>query len=188
MHILPWQKNSSLCILAAWMLMGEIVQAIETQTSAKDQEKASESGNKAKKVYTNSDLEELKKTQPINQSEQPAEKERKGQSSKSELDNYRDLNGHDREYWRQKVDPLRTKLNTLDSKIEDLEHKMSGKTVSSGLKVSKSGKLHASSGDSQTKMQQKMDDLKLQRTQIAHEIEGLEERARKAHALPDWLR
>jgi predicted nucleic acid-binding Zn-ribbon protein len=76
----------------------------------------------------------------------------------------------------------------LDSKIADLEDKKAGQTVSSGLKVSKSGKLHTSSGDPQAKLQQKIDELKLQRSQVSREIEDLEERARKAHALPEWLR
>jgi hypothetical protein len=172
----------------AWSLLGEVYAASETQTSTNGSKEASPSDKKEKKVYTNSDLERLKTTQPINQDEAKAENSGKNRGSKSELENYRDIHGHDREYWQQKLHPLHNKLNLLDSKIADLEHKKTGQTVSSGLKVSKSGKLHTSSGDSQAKLQQKIDDFDLQRTQVSRDIEDLEERARKAHALPEWLR
>ena len=184
----PFQKHPSLCILMAWVLLSETSLASETQSSSKDPEGTSKSEGKAKKVYTNADLDRLKTTQPINQDAAKADNSGKNRNSKSELENYRDINGHDREYWRQKIDPLRSKLNVLDSKIADLENKKSGQTVSSGLKVSRSGKLHASSADSGIKSQQKIDDLKLQRSQVSRDIESLEERARKAHALPEWLR
>jgi hypothetical protein len=171
-----------------WSRLGEAYAALETQTSTNGSKETSSSDKKEKKVYSNSDLERLKTTQPINQDEAKAENSGKNRGSQSELENYRDIHGHDREYWQQKLYPLRSKLNLLDSKIADLERKKAGQTVSSGLKVSKSGKLHTGSGDSQAKLQQKIDDLNLQRTQVSRDIKDLEERARKAHALPEWLR
>ena len=184
----PFQKHCSLCIFMAWSLLTESYPASETQTSTGDSKETSKSESKEKKVYTNSDLERLKTTQPINQDAAKTDNSGKNRSSKSELEDYRDIHGHDREYWQQKLHPLRSKLNLLDSKIADLENKKAGQTVSSGLKVSKSGKLHMSSGDSQAKLQQKIDELKLQRSQVSRDIEDLEERARKARALPEWLR
>ena len=184
----PFQRHCSLCVFMTWSLLGEAFPASEAQTSTDGSKETSPSDRKEKKVYTNSDLERLKTTQPINQDAAKKDSPGKNRSSKSELENYRDIHGHDREYWQQKMHPLRSKLNLLDSKIADLEHKKAGQTVSSGLKVSKSGKLHTSSGDSQAKLQQRIDDLNLQRTQVSRDIEDLEERGRKAHALPEWLR
>jgi hypothetical protein len=188
MRAASFQKHCSLCIFMAWSLLGEIYPASETQTSAGDTKETSQSDSKEKKVYTNSDLERLKTTQPINQDAAKKDNSGKNRSSNSALDNYRDIHGHDREYWQQKLHPLRSKVNLLDSKITDLENKKAGQTVSSGLKVSKSGKLHASSGDPQAKLQQKIDELKLQRSQVTRDIEDLEEKARKDQALPEWLR
>ena len=183
-----FQRHCSLCFLMTWSLLGEAYPASEVQTSADGSKEASPSDKKEKKVYTNSDLERLKTTQPINQDAAKTDNPGKNRSSKSELENYRDIHGHDREYWQQKIHPLRSKLNLLDSKIAALENEMKGQTGSTGLKVSKSGRLHTSSGDPQVKLQQKINDLKLQRSQVSQDIEDLEERARKAHALPEWLR
>ena len=188
MRASPFQKSCSLCIFVALSLLGEAYHSSETQSSAGGSKEASKSDSKEKKVYTNSDLDRLRTTQPINQDKAKPENSGKNRGSKSELENYRDIHGHDREYWQQKSHPLRSKLNLLDSKIANLENKKTGQTVSSGLKVSKSGELHTSSEDSRVKLQQKIDDLKLQRSQVSREIEDLEERARKAQALPEWLR
>ena len=184
----PFKKHCSLCIFIAWSLLAEFYPAAETQTSTGDSKETSKSNSKEKKVYTNSDLERLKTTQPINQDAAKTDNPGKNRSSKSELEDYRDIHGHDREYWQQKLHPLHSKLNLLDSKITDLENKKNGQTVTSGLKVSKSGKLHTSTGDTQAKLQQKIDELKLQRSQVFRDIEDLEERARKAQALPEWVR
>lgn len=184
----PFQKHYSLCIVIAWSLLAEPHPASETHASAGDTQEASKSDSKEKKVYTNTDLERLKTTQPINQDAAKKDHAGKNRSSNSALDNYRDIHGHDREYWQQKLHPLRSKMNLLDSKIADLENKKDEQTVSSGLKVSKSGKLHTSSSDPQAKLQQKIDELKLQRSQVSRDIEDLEEKARKDQALPEWLR
>jgi hypothetical protein len=188
MRAFPFQGRRTLFFFIAWSLLGDVYPALETQTSADGSKETSPSDKKEKKVYTNADLERLRTTQPINQAPAKRDNPEKNRNSKSELENYRDIHGHDREFWQQKLQPLRSKLNLLDSKIADLEKKMAGETVSSGLKVSKSGKLHSSSGDPRAKLQQKIDDLSLQRSQVSQEIEDLQERARKARAMPEWLR
>ena len=56
------------------------------------------------------------------------------------------------------------------------------------MKVSRSGKLHASSSDTKAQVAKRIDDLKQKRAGVLKSKQDLEEEARKAQALPEWLR
>jgi prefoldin subunit 5 len=104
------------------------------------------------------------------------------------LDSYRDANGHDRTYWQKKIKPLRSRLDELDSQIQSVQRRQAETNVTTGLKVSRKGTLRASSHDSAQALAKKMDDLTRKRSLVVKSIQEVEEEARKAQALPEWLR
>jgi chromosome segregation ATPase len=142
---------------------------------------------KAKKVYTNEDLNGLKDTTRVNQpsTTSPPQKARKQAAG---IEAYRDLAGHDREYWQKRIRPLNNQLETLDSQIAAQQAKYDHLNAASGMKVSRSGKLHSSSSDTRAQVAKRIDDLKQKRAGVTKSKQDLEEEARKAQALPEWLR
>src|SRR5262249_15335848 len=145
------------------------------------------------KVYTNDDLSkpEAREQTKSNHHDAPSSKQKsvsKESRSSSALDSYRDAQGHDRAYWQKKIRPLRNKLDGLDLQIQDLQQKQASTNMTSGLKVSRKGQLHASQKDSAAALSKKIDGLKLQRASVITSIHEVEEDPRKAHALPEWLR
>jgi chromosome segregation ATPase len=142
---------------------------------------------KAKKVYTNEDLKTLKETSRVNQAPgavAPAGGSKKGGS----IEAYRDAQGHDREYWQKRMRPLNNQLETLDSQIAVQQAKYDRLNAASGVKLSRSGKLRASSSDTRAQVAKRIDDLKQKRDEVLKSKQDLEEEARKAQALPEWLR
>jgi len=146
---------------------------------------ADTSNRKAKKVYTNEDLKGLKETTRVNQP--PAAQQGKGGGSAG-IDSYRDKDGHDRQYWQRRVHSINGQLETVDSQIAAEQAKYDRLNAASGVKVSRSGKLHASSSDTRAQVQKRIDELKEKRARILKSKQDLEEEARKAQALPEWLR
>jgi len=149
------------------------------------------------KVYTNDDLSSPAKKKPpksdeTNSVEKPGHESAKSKSApkdsraSSALDSYRDAQGHDRSYWQKKIRPLRAKVDSLDLQMQSLKEKQANTNVTTGLKVSGKGHLHAS--DSTTTQARKMEDLKQKRALVLKSIQEVEEDARKAQALPEWLR
>ncbi len=142
---------------------------------------------KAKKVYTNEDLKSLKDTTRVNQP--PATNTPQGAGSHGTgIEGYRDTGGHDREYWQKRMRPLNNQLETLDSQIAAQQTQYDRLNAASGIKVSRSGKLHASSSDTRAQVAKRIDDLKRKRAEVLKSKQDLEEEARKAQALPEWLR
>lgn len=151
------------------------------------------------KVYTTDDLShpgtESSAKSNQNKSGEPAGTQSSKQKSTpkdsrspSALDDYRDLQGHDRSYWQKKIRPLRGKLDSLDLQMQSLQERQANTNVTTGLKVSRKGQLHASQKDSPATLAKKMDDLKQKRALVTKSIQEVEEDARKAQALPEWLR
>jgi hypothetical protein len=145
------------------------------------------SKQKARKVYTNEDLKGLKDTTRVNQP--PATTASPGAKGRAAgIEGYRDTAGHDREYWQKRIRPLNNQLETLDSQIAAQQAKYDRLNAASGVKLSSSGKLRASSTDTRAQVAKRMDDLKQKRAGVAKSKQDLEEEARKAQALPEWLR
>ena len=142
---------------------------------------------KAKRVYTNEDLKELQDTTRVNQPSATKGREKPGKNSAG-IEGYRDTAGHDREYWQKKIRPLNNQLETLDSQIAAQQAKYDRLNAASGMKLSRSGKLSASSSDTRAQVSKRIDELKLKRAEVLKSKQGLEEEARKAQALPEWLR
>ena len=142
---------------------------------------------KAKKVYTNEDLKSLKDTTHVNQSPVTTPSHRAG-SRGTGIEGYRDTGGHDREYWQKRMRPLNNQLETLDSQIAAQQAKYDRLNAASGVKLSRSGKLGASSSDTRVQVAKRIDDLKQKRAEVLTSKQDLEEEARKAQALPEWLR
>jgi chromosome segregation ATPase len=142
---------------------------------------------KAKRVYTNEDLQRLKDTTRVNQS--PATKAPADARNRSAgLEGYRDTGGHDREYWQKKVRPLNSQLETLDTQIAAQQAKYDRLNAASGVKLSRSGKLRASSTDTRAQVARRIGDLQQKRAEVLKAKQDLEDEARKAQALPEWLR
>ncbi len=170
----------------AWARDAEIAAG---SASSFQQEKRN--GNKPK-TYTNEDLggtdrpESGEAAADSKPARQP--KNTRDSRSTSALDDYRDVNGHDRSYWQKKIRPLRHKLDSLDAQIQNLQERQANTSVSSGLKVSRKGRLQADQRNSPTSFNRKMDDLKQKRLAVQKSIQEVEEDGRKAQALPEWLR
>ena len=142
-----------------------------------------------RKVYTNEDLERLKETTPINQAPANQKSREPKKPHKAEgVEGYRDTHGHDRTYWQQKIRPLRRQLESLDSQIAALQAKQSKMSPMNGVKVSRSGRLHASSSDTRAQLTKRIDDLTSKKTETLRSIRDVEEDARRSQALPEWLR
>jgi hypothetical protein len=144
------------------------------------------------KTYTNQDLSgtDEPKNGGTAAGPKPARQVKNTRDSRStaDLDNYRDVHGNDRSYWQKKIRPLRHKLDNLDVQIHDLQEQQGNTNVTSGIKVSKKGRLHADQRDSPAALAKKMDDLKQKRLAVQKSIQEVEEDGRKAQALPEWLR
>jgi chromosome segregation ATPase len=146
------------------------------------------SKQKAKKVYTNEDLKGLKDTTRVNQPPATASRPQNAGRHSAGIDGYRDTAGHNREYWQKKIRPLNNQLETLDSQIAAQQAKYDRLNAASGMKLSRSGKLSASSSDTRAQVSKRIDDLKQKRANVLKSKQDLEEEARKAQALPAWLR
>ncbi len=147
---------------------------------------------KAKKVYTNEDLVRLRNQKRINQAESvsPPASEKSGSKKSRDsasLAGYKDSFGHDRTYWQNKIKPLKSKLEGLESRIRDLQQRQNEMNAASGIKVSRRGQLRAS-GDTRHSISQQVAALEKRRTDVLKSIQEVEEEARKAQALPEWLR
>jgi ribosomal protein L19E len=147
-----------------------------------------ESKQKAKRVYTNEDLKSLKDTTCVNQPPATASRPQNTGRHSAGIEGYRDAAGHNREYWQKKIRPLNNQLETLDSQIAVQQAKYDRLNAASGMKLSRSGKLSASSSDTRAQVAKRIDDLKQKRVEVLKSKEDLEEEARKAQALPEWLR
>jgi|KBSSwiStaDraftv2_1062776.scaffolds.fasta_scaffold2174327_1 chromosome segregation ATPase len=159
------------------------------RTSTEDSVSSSES-KKSKRVYTNEDLKDLKDTIHLNQAS-PHEGEPKKATKPGRADSiegYRDLHGHDETYWKQKIKPLKTQLESLDSQISTLENRARKLNATNGLKVTRDGKLRASSSDTRAHLERQIQDLTSKRVVVLKSIQDLEEEGRRAKALPEWLR
>jgi chromosome segregation ATPase len=145
---------------------------------------------KAKRVYTNEDLKRLKETTRINQVEETGRASRGSEKrvTAGGIENHRDIHGHDRTYWQQKIRPLRNQLATLDARIAVLQQRRNHLNAASGIKVTRTGKLKTSSSDTRAQLTKQIDDLEAKRAETLRAIESTEEDARKAQALPGWLR
>ncbi len=162
----------------------------KTPPTQSEAERENEAKTRPKKVYTNDDLNRLRETVPINQA---PEVTRESSSSKrkvksAEIDSYRDTHGHDRTYWQQRIRPLRKQLESLDSQVASLQAKHDKMSAASGIKVSRSGKLQASSSDTRAQLTKRLEDLNAKKVETLRSIQEIEEDARKAQALPEWLR
>jgi hypothetical protein len=142
---------------------------------------------KAKKVYTNEDLKSLKDTTRVNQPPATGRPQKSGKPSAG-IEGYRDMGGHDREFWQKRIRPLNNQLATLDSQIAAQQAKYDRLNAASGVKLSRSGKLRASSPDTRAQIAKRMEDLQQKRAEVLKSKQDLEEEARKAQALPEWLR
>ena len=143
---------------------------------------------KAKRVYTNEDLKSLKDTTRVNQPPATTSRPQKAGRHSAGIEGYRDTAGHDREYWQKKIRPLNNQVETLDSQIAAQQAKYDRLNAASGMKLSRSGKLNASSSDTRAQVSKRIDDLKQKRAEVLRSKQDLEEEARKAQALPEWLR
>lgn len=146
--------------------------------------------SKPKKVYTNEDLIRLQETRPINQAPQPSRDSRgtRTSSKPAGVDGYRDIHGRDRRYWQQKIRPLRRQAESLDAQIASLEAQKSRMSAASGVKISRSGRLQANSSDTRAQLTKRIEALHIKRNETLKSIQEIEEDARKAQALPEWLR
>jgi chromosome segregation ATPase len=142
---------------------------------------------RAKRVYTNEDLKSLKDTTRVNQAPATNPSQR-ARSRAAGIEGYRDTSGQGREYWQKRMRPLNNQLETLDSQIAAQQSKYDRLNASSGVKLSRGGRLRASTSDTRAQVAKRIDDLKQKRAEVVKLKQDVEEEARKAQALPEWLR
>jgi len=166
-------------------------------TAPEDPQRKTEGQENKKRVYTNEDLIQLRdknkeedSSSSTAVSSSPSLEKDKGKASQkgTSLSGYRDLNGHDREYWRKKIKPLRSQLDSLNSEIGAVKQKLADLGTTDGVRVSRDGHLRAPSKGSQQDLSRKLADLERKRGVTTRSIQDLEEEAHKAQALPEWLR
>ena len=159
--------------------------------------KKTEGQQKKTRVYTNEDLNQLRdkhkeEDSPTSTTNTPSLSNSKGKDKDREKDlslsGYRDVNGHDREYWHKKLKPLRAQFENLNSEIGSVRQKQADLGTTGGVRVSRDGHLKAPAKGSQQDLSRKLADLERKRGVIARSIQDLEEEAHKAQALPEWLR
>jgi hypothetical protein len=142
-----------------------------------------------RKIYTNEDLEKL---QPPGwkKMKQPSSREagtsQPGKISSSTLENFRDQNGHGREYWRPKSQALRKKLNAIETEIGRTEQQLKEARSAKGVSVTRQGTYRVS-GEVQA-FARRLEQQTRERDALLADLAALEEEARKAGALPEWLR
>ena len=149
-----------------------------------------------KEVYSIEDLNRSKQKSHSNGVESaPNKKGSKGNKSapresgsSAALTRYRDLNGHNREYWQKRIKPLKTNLERLDSQINTLQKQHDSETPLSGIKISRRGRWRARPQETRNTTSRKIDGLKQKRAEVVKSIQEVEEEGRKAQALPEWLR
>ncbi len=185
-------------LLAVVLDVGLSYPAQSSQSSGPGEpERKAQGQEKRKRVYTNEDLillrdkhneEESPSSTPATPNPSISKAKDKGTEKGISLSNYRDLNGHDREYWRKKIKPLRAQFESLNSEISSVQQRQANVGTAGSIRVSRDGHLKTTSKDSQQDLSRKLADLERKRSVIARSIQDLEEEARKAQALPEWLR
>ncbi len=152
-----------------------------------------EGGNETKKkVYTNEDLKAMSRDakEPSvhlkTDSRTSEEKNVKDSAKWGDLENYRDSQGHGREYWQKRSQTLQGKMDEVNQKIAGLEERRKKVGGTQGIRVSRSGKL-VGSNDLQ-RIDQQLETLRREKTQLERQKTDLEDEARKQGALPEWLR
>jgi len=175
--------------------LGYSTQSVQNSNSG-EPEKKTGGQQKRTRVYTNEDLSQIREKQKGEESPNstvtPSLSNSKARGKDREKDlslsGYRDLNGHDREYWRKKIKPLRSQLDSLNSEIGAVKQKLADLGTTDGVHVSRDGHLRAPSKGSQQDLSRKLADLERKRGVTTRSIQDLEEEAHKAQALPEWLR
>lgn len=197
---MPRRKAVGIIIISViWIGIPEVSASYLTAGAGEAQAQSSsgEENKKARKVYTNEDLVNLRTKQERKQGANPQSRDSKQQKDVSarsaktgkdlSLSAYRDLDGHDRSYWQSKIKPLRRELESLNSQVQTLQAKQTQVGPAAGIKVTRSGQLQ-SHGDSRESLDRRLETLTQKRAQVLRSVQDLEEEARKAQALPEWLR
>lgn len=163
------------------------------QESPKPKTATSRRGTENKKVYTNEDLEQIPHNAEMNQGSKSSSDRGStpvAQSSKKDssldLDHYVDHNGHGREFWHKQSQSMRDKLESVCREIEILEKQKKDLSGSRGIRVTRSGEVRAS-GDV-SRVETRLVSCQKEKSQLQRQTEQMEEDARKAGALPEWLR
>ena len=177
-------RNSRLWTAGLYgLLMGGML------TTGQESVQPKQSDPAKRKIYTNEDLEKL---QP------PARKTKEqsapgvsrdplpGKTPGGTLENFKDMNGHGREYWRPKSQALRKRLAEIEDEIARTEQRLKEARSVKGVRVTRQGNYRISS-EGQSLMR-RLDQRKRERDAILADLAALEEEARKAGALPEWLR
>jgi len=153
------------------------------------QEKERRAKTHATKTLTNQDIEEVRKKQPITGIEtseeqtQPAEEAEqagKGEKGKEESTNTE-------EYWRQRKQQVDQQLNDAQTKVEQLQSEINQLSTAFYAEGDGVGQRPVIKQEWDERLKA-LDDAKRDLQSAQQQSEGLEDEARKAGALPGWLR
>jgi hypothetical protein len=181
-------------ILSVSLVIGfQLGMLFALQESPKSKPPNSKGGTENKKVYTNEDLEQIPRNAEINLNSKssagrgaaPAARDAK-KTPTTDLEHFLDRNGHGREYWHKQSQSLRDKLESVNREIEGLEKQKKELSGSRGIRVTRSGRVRAS-GDV-SRVETRLASCQREKGRLQRQTEHLEEDARKAGALPEWLR
>ena len=194
-----WRQGVCTGIFLAVVLLTGLTSYVQASQDGRpgEAQKKTEGQKSGKRVYTNEDLIQLRDKNKEKESTSstvpppdPSLSTAKGKGDERGvgLSSYRDVNGHDREYWRKKIKPLKVQLENLNSEIGTVRQRQADLGTTGGVRVSRDGHLKAPAKGSQQDLSRKLADLERKRDSTARSIQDLEEEARKAQALPEWLR
>jgi hypothetical protein len=184
------KKEFSLVLLAIGFQHGML---FGLQASPNSKPPTSKGEPESKRVYTNEDLEQIPPHAGMNLSSKSAPARGAAQANQNakttssiNLEHYADRNGHGREYWHKQSQSLRDKLESVNREIESLEKQKKELSGSRGIHVTRSGGFRAS-GDL-SHVETRLTSCQREKGQLQRQVEQMEEDARKAEALPEWLR
>lgn len=148
---------------------------------------------RAKKVYTNDDLQSLRGSRPPNtaraETKPTTSPSGDTEASRTTVEDAEETaenpipQEQDPSYWSQRVEPLQQELAKLEEEITRLRQ------LAGSLHPSQTGQgLDLAEGGSSLNPQQTIDNLERRKQAVESELESIAEQARRARVPPGWLR
>lgn len=158
---------------------------------AAKKEKERRAKTEAKKTLTNQDIEEIRKKQPISGIETDAEGEAAAEAETATGDKKAEKKEVDptetEEYWRGRKQETDDRLRTAQSRVEQLQSEINSLTTAFYAESDGVGQRPVIESERVERIKE-LEAAKQELEDARAASEGLEDEARRAGALPGWLR
>ena len=154
-------------------------------------EKERRAKTEAKKTLTNQDVDEIRKKQPTTgiESAAPADetKTTEGETKDAGKDKKKEESDNGEAYWHQRKQDVDQKLETAKSRVEQIQSEINTLTAAFYAESDGVGQRPVIEQERNERLKA-LDDAKTDLANAQAESDGLEDEARKAGALPGWVR